>query len=391
MSKKLTLEEAIKKFVSVHGDLYDYSLIKEYEGNKIKVPIICKIHGVFYQRPNDHMHGMGCPDCKRVKITPEEYFRMANIVHNGFFSYEHAVYTGANNKLTPTCPIHGDFEVKANNHLSGHNCPMCKKEGIKHKITPLEQRKKSTKKLTQEEVVDRIKELYGDKYSTDDVLFEKTNKKIKLYCKEKDEFGDEHGYFEITPSHLFGGQSCPKCGKNFRYSSEYVIKKFERVHGGLYDYRNFIYVDFHTPGEIICKKHGSFKQSPANHLKGQGCPFCNLSQLELDMENFLKENGVVFEKQMRREWLGQKSLDFYLPEYNIGIECQGIQHFQHVEHFHSKPGYSFEITWKRDQDKREICAKNGIKMVYFSNLGIEYPYEVFEDKNEMLNVIKNMK
>ena len=46
--------------------------------------------------------------------------------------------------------------------------------------------------------------------------------------------------------------------------------------------------------------------------------------------NFLKENNIEFETQKRFKWLGGKSLDFYLPKYNIAIECQGLQHFRPV-------------------------------------------------------------
>ena len=38
---------------------------------------------------------------------------------------------------------------------------------------------------------------------------------------------------------------------------------------------------------------------------------------------FLNKKHIIFEKQKRFNWLGRQSLDFYLPKYNIGIECQG--------------------------------------------------------------------
>ncbi len=42
----------------IHGDLYDYSLVN-YKNARTKVKIISK-HGVFEQRPNDHLDGAGC-------------------------------------------------------------------------------------------------------------------------------------------------------------------------------------------------------------------------------------------------------------------------------------------------------------------------------------------
>ena len=37
--------------------------------------------------------------------------------------------------------------------------------------------------------------------------------------------------------------------------------------------------------------------------------------------------------------------------------------------------------------KKDKCLEHGIKVLYYSNLGIEYPYEVFEDKNKLLQKI----
>jgi len=54
----------LKKAEEIHGDLYDYSLIKEYIGYKTKLPIICRKHGVFVQNPNNHIScAKGCPVC----------------------------------------------------------------------------------------------------------------------------------------------------------------------------------------------------------------------------------------------------------------------------------------------------------------------------------------
>jgi len=58
--------KSIKKFIEeakkIHKDTYDYSQV-EYVNNKIKIGIICKIHGIFWQSPSHHLHGSGCPNC----------------------------------------------------------------------------------------------------------------------------------------------------------------------------------------------------------------------------------------------------------------------------------------------------------------------------------------
>ena len=60
--KKLTNKEIIEKFKKVHGDKYDYSLV-DYITSTIKVKILCPIHGLFIQKPNNHLNNNGCPIC----------------------------------------------------------------------------------------------------------------------------------------------------------------------------------------------------------------------------------------------------------------------------------------------------------------------------------------
>lgn len=61
--QKLTQKEAIARFKAVHGDKYDYSLVK-YRGQKEEIDIICPTHGVFSQRADHHWDGCECPRCK---------------------------------------------------------------------------------------------------------------------------------------------------------------------------------------------------------------------------------------------------------------------------------------------------------------------------------------
>ena len=57
----------IEKAKKIHGDKYDYSKV-EYINSHTKVCIICPEHGEFWQTPNNHLHGYGCPKCKSDKI-----------------------------------------------------------------------------------------------------------------------------------------------------------------------------------------------------------------------------------------------------------------------------------------------------------------------------------
>jgi hypothetical protein len=62
-------------------------------------------------------------------------------------------------------------------------------------------------------------------------------------------------------------------------------------------------------------------------------------------------------------------LDFYLPKYNLAIECQGIQHFEPVDFANKGKKWAEELLIKnqlRDKIKKELCDKNGVEIIYFS-------------------------
>lgn len=60
-----------------------------------------------------------------------------------------------------------------------------------------------------------------------------------------------------------------------RLTTEEVIQNFTNIHGDRYNYSNIEYVNNSTNVTIICSNHGSFQQSPASHLRGNGCQVCS--------------------------------------------------------------------------------------------------------------------
>lgn len=67
----LSREKVLQKFISRHGDYYDYTEVK-YKGARSKVKIVCKKHGAFYQEPLNHWNGHGCFNCGCVGISRPE-------------------------------------------------------------------------------------------------------------------------------------------------------------------------------------------------------------------------------------------------------------------------------------------------------------------------------
>ena len=168
---------------------------------------------------------------------------------------------------------------------------------------------------------------------------------------------------------------------------QHLAGKFKEVHGDRYLYDKVDYKATHEKVLIGCKEHGYFEMSPASHLRGQGCPRCNHSILEESLCLFLTNNNIEFEQNKRNiPWLNGLELDIYIPKYNVAIECQGLQHFEPFEFFGGEEKFKQQV--ERDKLKKQLCDEHGIKLLYYSNLGIDYPYEVFEDKEKLLEEIK---
>lgn len=85
-------------------------------------------------------------------------------------------------------------------------------------------------------------------------------------------------------------------------------------------------------------------------------------------------------------------MDFYLPEYNIGIECQGEQHFFEVERFKNPLAHVVEM----DRKKNVLCKQNNLKLLYFTDEKIyrniiekpDFYDEIFVNKENLLDQIK---
>jgi very-short-patch-repair endonuclease len=120
----------IEKSRLVHGDSYDYSLTN-YKNNQTKVIIICKIHGSFDQKPNNHLQGNGCPNCKSDKIAIkrkkpiEQFIEEANEKHGNKYDYFKVIYKNAFTNITICCKEHGEFLQTPKHHLRGQGCPFC--------------------------------------------------------------------------------------------------------------------------------------------------------------------------------------------------------------------------------------------------------------------------
>lgn len=345
--RKITKEEFINRVNSTFGDRYDctgvefvnmYTPVFLFDKEKqdyirvIPNNLFRKVKGGFKQE-------------KIKKLTKKEFIERAKKVHGNKYKYSKVKYVDYETPVTIICPIHGEFQQTPNSHLHSYGCQKCGFEHINEH-----------KKLTTEEFIKRAKKIHGDKYDYSKVEYKNNKIPVTIICPE-------HGEFKQIPSNHLNGNGCKKCVVDeSRLTKENFIKRSKETHGNKYDYSKVEYKNYSTNVCIICPEHGDFWQLPSSHLKGCGCPICNERKLEKETREFLKKQNINFEYQKHFEWLGRQSLDFYLPERNIAIECQGAQHFEPNDFFGGEKSFIEQV--KRDNRKKTLCEEHNLQLFY---------------------------
>lgn len=398
--QKCNTEQFIEKAIKVHGDLYDYSLV-EYITNQVKVKIICKVHGVFEQRPNDHTsHKNGCNKCAidrlkgKITLSQDEVIARFREIWNDHFDYSKFVYTGIFDKSIITCKIHGDIVKSANHHLQGSGCWECTKANMVFgaKVGDIQY-------ITKEVFLNKAKEKHGDKFSYPELNFKDQYTEIDIKC-------NIHNitYKQVPRNHINNQGGCPKCkseaiSKTFLKSNDTFIREALSVHEGYYDYSKVNYTNSKNKVEIICPHHGVFKQYPNDHLNGHGCKKCgqkgstyNITKAERNKEDWsniqtvlylieLKSNeehylkiGISNEKELRHSVLERVSkckivgsLLIDIDLYNaVIIEQTTLKDMKNCKYIpiHNYPGYTecFNLNCKNIlEDKISYFLENNPK------------------------------
>lgn len=337
MPRKLTNDEYIAKASPFHPNC-DYSE-SEYLGNDKPIKVICRTHGPFYPRANDHLSKRaGCPACAGVKrLDTPEFRKRSRKKHGNKYGYDKSVYVNTDTKVIIICFDHGDFLQTPHDHLRGAGCPTCagvaKKDTIQFKA--------------------EAQSLNGtDKYDYDEVDYRGNRKKVWIRCIE-------HDYrFQQSPIDHLRGQGCPICAGNVGRKEDFEPKAVIE-HDGFYGYEKVLYTNKSTEIEITCPIHGSFWQTPNNHLLGAGCPKCSCVGVSRSEEK-LAEHLSEFSPVKDRSVLGGRELDLYFPEKNVAVEVNGI-------YWHSdakKPNDSHK-------DKTSACSDKGVKLLHFTETEVD--------------------
>lgn len=277
MGKKLTTEIFIERSNIIHNNKYVYTETN-YIDYGTAVNIICPQHGIFIQKPVDHLAGCGCTTCSgNKKSNTDEFIIKANIVHNNIYNYTNVIYINNKVPINIICATHGIFTQIPNDHLTGYGCNKCYID---------------SKKLSNEEFITKAQLIHGDTYDYTLINYIKINECVTIICKI-------HGEFKQKPGMHFSGSGCPRCKYNAKRTTLEFIEQAQLIHGDTYDYTSVNYINSNINVDIICSIHGPFKQSVYSHLQGLGCYKCckqGYSNISIQwLESIMQEQDIFIQ------------------------------------------------------------------------------------------------
>jgi very-short-patch-repair endonuclease len=228
--------------------------------------------------------------------------------------------------------------------------------------------------------LEEFTENYGDKYEllTDYI---NANTKLEVKCNLC------NNVWKVKAYHLAHTKcGCPKCankdkGIKNRKTHEKFVEDIYKIYHNRYDVIGQ-YITANKKIEIKCNIcNNNWNIAPYSILQGTGCPICNQSKGELKIKDFLENNKFNYKYQYVFEECKNKNplhFDFYLPDQNICIEYDGVQHFKSVEYFGGEERLKY--TKEMDDIKNNFCKSNNIRM-------IRLPYTQFNKIETILSEI----
>lgn len=171
--------------------------------------------------------------------------------------------------------------------------------------------------------------------------------------------------FETTPHMFLRGIGCPDCFGNKRKTTEQFKNEVIKLTNGEFECKS-IYRNSKSKVTIFhnkCKKY--YKVSPHDFLQGNRCPYCKQSKGEMTIASILDRHNISYEIQKIFKDCGndrqRMPFDFYLNDYNLLIEYDGIQHYKEVKYFGGKA--KLDNQKKRDKIKDDYANNNNINLL----------------------------
>lgn len=356
MPTRLTHEEYLSR-ISSKG--LRVEPLEQYINNSTNIRHRCLDCGYEWNpRPANVLNGNGCPKCsklvqnKKATMTHSEFLQKVepklskNIKIVGRFS-------GAKRKVLCTCMICGNnFETTAQRLYHIKSCRQCAHAEVEKKHLSMGLQNFQEWLSGQSEIV---------------LLSEYHSMTEKVHLKNQT---CGHEWWTI-PYNIMKRHGCPKCanianGNRCRKTHDEFIQELRAVNLLVEPLEEYRGADANI--RCRCKLCGAeWQVRPANLLSGRGCPNCSvMSSGERTIYTYLKNRGIDMSVHHSFDDLlgvGGRPLsyDFYLPDYHLLIEFQGLQHFEPVDVFGGEE--HFKIQQEHDARKAAYAQEHNYLFV----------------------------
>lgn len=332
---KKTTKEFIEesKLINSHKD-YDYSKV-EYKNDKTKVCIICPRHGEFWQTPHGHLQGQGCPKCVRKEWNTDRFIEEANKVHNREYTYEKTKFSKLKNKVIITCLVHGDFSQRADAHLNGQGCPLCRDEKLS-----------IDRRNSNETFKNNARKIHDYKYDYSKVEYKNNKTKVCIICPK-------HGEFWQTPDTHLCGKGCFKCGQVMSKAENEIVDLLKPLE--CYQWNREILngkeIDIYIPSlKIGIEYNGLFwhtEESGKNrtyHIsKMNECNNQGISLIQIFEDEWVNHRKIC-ESKLKQICGLNNNTKIYARKCNIKeINKQEAYNFLQTNHIQGKTGFTLGI------------------------------------------------
>ena len=346
MRKRWDINSVSKRFKDIYEDNATL-LSKTYKSTKDKLHAYCNIHHVdVYQSWYNLNRGkLGCKKCRYQKVSNtlshnNDWYREKLQGHNIINLDD---YVKKDIKINHKClKCNNTFLASPVSVLKSFNCPYC---GVLTLFTK-----------------DCIQYHINNSLGTDYVLQDNAKSVADYVTLLHTKCGNT---YKVKLNNALSGSGCPTCNGNLKKTTKQYIQECKETGQDLpiEDYKNNKIRIKHK-----CSKGHIYEQTPDMHIGKykQGCPICNESHGERFIRNYLDKNHIEYIPQKKFNDLKDKtylSYDFYLPDYNMLIEYQGIQHYESINIKGSGKYSNLKKQQYHDNLKREYAKNNGYKLL----------------------------
>ncbi len=208
--------------------------------------------------------------------TTQEFIIKSKKIFGDSFDYSKVNYINSKILVKLICHKHGEFYLRPSVHISYKTgCPYC-----------------SGFKLNLNDFIQRANIIHNNKYNYDKTDLKSVKEKVIIICPI-------HGEFKQMPDkHINAKQGCNKCNKACKKDINNIIERANIIHDNKYDYSKITLINMFNKVEIICQKHGSFWQTPTNHINHkQKCPKCYHENKLFTLEHFIYKANQIHKNE----------------------------------------------------------------------------------------------